>query len=427
MRRRLALLVAATTSVVLLAFTLPLAVLIDRAATDAAVTSAGDRSQRIVPAVAAGSAADIAQAVATVSDPDYVVRVQLPSGDVIGRPFRTAAPPVDPELRATAVRTLDDGRVILDQPVVRQDGTAVISTLMSENVLDAGVWRAWTVLAVLALTLFGLALLVADRLARSMTRPVAELAVTAERLGRGDLTARVEPGGPDEVREVGVALNQLAARISELLAHEREAVADLSHRLRTPVTALRLDVESLPGSEGRDRLTSDVDELTRQIDALIREARRPVREGVEARCDARAVVAERVEFWAALAEDQGREVALTLPPGSSPVRAGSTDLEATLDALLGNVLAHTPDGAGLAVSLTPGPEGSWLLEIDDEGPGFADSAVLERGDSRAGSTGLGLDIARRTAVASGGDLTIGRSPAGGARVTMRLGPPTSAP
>jgi signal transduction histidine kinase len=426
-RRRLALLVAATTSVVLLAFTLPLAVLIDRAATDAAVTSAGDRSQRIVPAVAAGSAADIAQAVATVSDPDYVVRVQLPSGDVIGRPFRTAAPPVDPELRATAVRTLDDGRVILDQPVVRQDGTAVISTLMSENVLDAGVWRAWTVLAVLALTLFGLALLVADRLARSMTRPVAELAVTAERLGRGDLTARVEPAGPDEVREVGVALNQLAARISELLAHEREAVADLSHRLRTPVTALRLDVESLPGSEGRDRLTSDVDELTRQIDALIREARRPVREGVEARCDARAVVAERVEFWAALAEDQGREVALTLPAGSSPVRAGSTDLEATLDALLGNVLAHTPDGAGLAVSLTPGPEGSWLLEIDDEGPGFADSAVLERGDSRAGSTGLGLDIARRTAVASGGDLTIGRSPAGGARVTMRLGPPTSAP
>ena len=427
MRRRLALLVAATTSVVLLAFTLPLAVLIDRAATNAAVTSAGDRSQRIVPAVAAGSADEIAQAVATVSDPDYVVRVRLPSGDVIGRPFRTAAPPVDPELRATAVRTLDDGRVILDQPVVRQDGTAVISTLMSEDVLDAGVWRAWAVLAVLALTLFGLALLVADRLARSMTRPVAELAVTTERLGRGDLTARAEPGGPDEVREVGQALNRLAARISELLTREREAVADLSHRLRTPVTALRLDVESLPGGDGRDRLISDVDELTRQIDALIREARRPVREGVEARCDARAVVAERVEFWAALAEDQGREVALVLPAGPSPVRASAVDLEAALDALLGNVVSHTPDGAGLAVSLAPGPGGSWLLEIDDEGPGFADSAVLERGDSRAGSTGLGLDIARRTAVASGGDLTIGRSPGGGARVTMRLGRPVSAP
>jgi signal transduction histidine kinase len=426
-RRRLALLVAATTSVVLLAFTLPLAMLIDRAATSAAITTATDRSQRIVPAVAVGSEADIAAAVGSVADRDYVVRVRMPSGTVIGRPFHTRAPAIRTQLTATAVRTLDDGRVILDQPVVRRDGTAVISTLMSESVLDAGVWRAWGVLALLAVTLFVLALVVADRLARTMTRPVTELAVTAERLSRGDLTARVEPGGPDEVREVGVALNRLAARISELLAHERESVADLSHRLRTPVTALRLDVESLPGSEGRDRLTSDVDELTRQIDALIREARRPVREGVEARCDARSVVAERVEFWAALAEDQGRAVALTLPAGPSLVRAGSADLEAALDALLGNVLSHTPDGVGLAVSLMPGPQGTWLLEIDDEGPGFADVGVLDRGDSRAGSTGLGLDIARRTAVASGGDLTIGRSPAGGARVTMRLGPPTSAP
>jgi signal transduction histidine kinase len=426
-RRRLALLVAATTSVVLLAFTLPLAVLIDRAATSAAITTATDRSQRIVPTVAAGTQDEIAVAVRSVADRDYVVRVRMPSGAVIGRPFHTPAPPVETDLRATAVRVLADGRVILDQPVVRQDGTAVISTLMSEAVLDAGVWRAWGVLGLLAVLLFVLALVVADRLARTMTRPVTELAVTAERLGRGDLSARVEPDGPDEVRDVGQALNRLAARISELLTHERESVADLSHRLRTPVTALRLDVESLPAGDGRDRLTSDVDELTRQIDALIREARRPVREGVEARCDACAVVAERVEFWAALAEDQGREVSLSLPAGRCPVRAGAADLEAALDALLGNVVAHTPDGAGLAVSLAPGPGGSWLLEIDDEGPGFADSDVLERGDSRAGSTGLGLDIARRTAVASGGDLTIGRSPSGGARVTMRLGPPTSAP
>jgi HAMP domain-containing protein len=213
-RRRLALLVAATTSVVLLAFTLPLAVLIDRAATSAAITTATDRSQRIVPTVAAGKEADIARAVATVADRDFVVRVRMPSGTLVGRPFRTPAPPVEAELRATAVRVLDDGRVILDQPVVRQDGTAVISTLMSEDVLDAGVWRAWGVLAALATTLFVLALVVADRLARTMTRPVTELAATAERLGRGDLSARVLPSGPDEVREVGRALNRLAASCS---------------------------------------------------------------------------------------------------------------------------------------------------------------------------------------------------------------------
>ena len=147
-----------------------------------------------MPAVAAGSADEIAQAVATVSDPDYVVRVRLPSGDVIGRPFRTAAPPVDPELRATAVRTLDDGRVILDQPVVRQDGTAVISTLMSENVLDAGVWRAWAVLAVLALTLFGLAL--------ARGRPAGPLDDPAgRRAGRDRRAARPRrPHGPGRAR-----------------------------------------------------------------------------------------------------------------------------------------------------------------------------------------------------------------------------------
>ncbi len=408
MRRRLALLVAATTSVVLLAFTLPLAVLIDRAATNAAITIASDRSQRIVPAVAVGNEEDVAGAVATVSDWNYVVRVRMPSGAVVGRPFRTEAPPVDPDLRATAVRELPDGRVILDQPVVREDGTAVISTLMSEEVLDAGVWRAWGVLAALALTLFLLSLVVADRLARSMTRPVSDLALTAERLGRGDLSARVVPDGPDEVREVGQALNRLAARITELLTSERESVADLSHRLRTPVTALRLDAEALPPGPDRDRLEADVDELTRQVDGLIREARRPMREGVDARCDACAVVAERVEFWQALAEDQGRAVTLALPGGPCPVRASAADLEAALDALLGNVIAHTPDGAGLDVTLTEPADGGVLLVVTDEGPGFADADVVGRGVSRAGSTGLGLDIARRTAAASGGDLHIGR-------------------
>ena len=89
MRRRLALLVAATTSVVLLAFTLPLAVLIDRAATNAAITIASDRSQRIVPAVAVGSEADDRAARwPRCPTADYVVRVRLP----VGRRGRPAVP-----------------------------------------------------------------------------------------------------------------------------------------------------------------------------------------------------------------------------------------------------------------------------------------------------------------------------------------------
>jgi signal transduction histidine kinase len=105
------------------------------------------------------------------------------------------------------------------------------------------------------------------------------------------------------------------------------------------------------------------------------------------------------------------------------VRVSPADLEAALDALLGNVVAHTPEGAGLVVRLRPVPGGGAVLVVSDEGPGFADPDVVRRGESRAGSTGLGLDIARRTAGASGGELTVGATADGGGEVTMRLGPP----
>jgi signal transduction histidine kinase len=257
-----------------------------------------------------------------------------------------------------------------------------------------------------------------------MTRPVTDLARTAERLGQGDLDARAEPAGPDEIREVGTALNRLAARIRELLAAERESVADLSHRLRTPVTALRLDAEGLADPEERARLVADVDELTRHVDAVIREARRPVREGVGARCDARGVVADRVAFWQVLADDQDRRLDrdLDLSAGTLPVRASEADLAAALDALLGNVFSHTPDGTSLAVRVRARPGGGAEVAVRDHGPGFADDDVMHRGESRSGSTGLGLDIARRTAVASGGRLEVRPAAEGGVEVVLLLGP-----
>jgi signal transduction histidine kinase len=181
----------------------------------------------------------------------------------------------------------------------------------------------------------------------------------------------------------------------------------------------------MPAGPDRDRLTADVDDLDRQVGALIRDARRPAGADAVAACDATEVVRERVEFWQALAEDQGRHVGLDLPTAPCPVRAAQPDLEAALDALLGNVLAHTPDGVRFDVSLAPATGGGGVLIVNDEGPGLPDAAVVTRGRSGAGSTGLGLDIARRTAEASGGSLVAGASLSGGACVTLRLGPPTT--
>ena len=411
MRRRLALLVAATTSVVVLAFLVPLTVLVGRVAASEAVTNTDARTQAVVSAVASGAGDDeVAGIVAGLKADGLAVRV------------REAAPGSSP--RQTTVTRTSDGGAQVRQPVVVGGRTLVVESVVPAAEMTRGVLRARLVLALLAVVLVGLSLLVADRLARSITAPITNLADTAELLAHGDLSARATPGGPDEVRDVGLAVNLLASRISTLLTGERESVADLSHRLRTPVTALRLDVESLPAGSDRERLTGAVDELTRQLDALIREARRPVREGVVARCDAREVVAERVAFWQPLAEDQGRTVQLVLPGAPCPVGASAADLEVAVDALLTNVVAHTPEQTDFEVRLSADTPGAGaLLVVTDDGPGFPDSAVLGRGESRAGSTGLGLDIARRTAAASGGDLRIGSGPHGGARVSMRLGPP----
>jgi signal transduction histidine kinase len=415
-RRRITLLVAATTSVVLLAFLLPAASLVARVAEARALDTARAQLAALVPAVGLDGPEDVAADLAGVPVAGSV-GVRWVDGSWLGTPgsLGDAEPPTGAE-----VREADAGTHLL-QPVRRADGgTAVVEVFVPAAELRTGVTRTWLVLAGLGAVLLGVALAVADRLARSIARPVIDLASTALRLGSGDLTARVTPDGPDEVRQVGTALNRLAGRIGELLAAEREAAADLAHRLRTPLTALRLDAESLP-SPDRERLLGDVDALSRGVDTVIAEARRPVREGLGARCDATAVVADRVRFWSVLAEEERRAVDVDLAAGPLPVRTSVEDLVAALDALLGNVFAHTPDGTGLRVAVRPRTGGGAAVSVADDGPGLPERA-LERGRSGAGSTGLGLDIARRTAERSGGALELSSTPAGTA-VTLELGPP----
>jgi signal transduction histidine kinase len=107
------------------------------------------------------------------------------------------------------------------------------------------------------------------------------------------------PEAVEQVRRAGAGLNRLAVRIGELLAHERDTVADLSHRLRTPLTALRIDAESLRDGVEMKRLLADVGAVERTVSEIIREARRPGRGSAEVICDAARVVAERAVLVAA--------------------------------------------------------------------------------------------------------------------------------
>jgi signal transduction histidine kinase len=292
-------------------------------------------------------------------------------------------------------------------------GTAVVRVFLPESSLHSGVLRSWLLLAAVGLVLVGVSLLLADRLGRRLVGSVTALAATADRLAAGDLTVRSAPTGPPELQRVGAELNRLAARIEELLQAEREEVASLAHRLRTPLTALRLDADAIREPQEQARLAADVEALTREVDELIRTARRPVRAGVHARTDLVAVVAERTAFWSALAEDSGRRLEVGLPPGPVGVAVPAPDLAAALDALLGNVFGHTPDGVSLKVSAVL-DSGAIVLTVEDGGAGFSATAP----QPSSGSTGLGLDIARRTAEAAGGTMRLGGSPLGGALVQL---------
>jgi signal transduction histidine kinase len=289
--------------------------------------------------------------------------------------------------------------------------------------LNGSVAGARLTLLALGLVLLAVSVGLGLLLARVFLRPISDLGETAEQLAGGDLSARVPPSDIREIDNAGRALNRLAGRVVELLGLEREEVADLAHRLRTPVAALRLDTDSLPASDTADRLRDDVDHLDRMVDEVIREARRPLREDIPASADLCAVARERTAFWAVLAEDQDRELTLDIPRGPLPVAAETRDLGDALDALIGNVFAHTEEGTAfrVAVGVSPGPI-AWL-EVSDDGPGLMSTHVLQRGLSVSGSTGLGLDIARRLAERSGGSIDIGAAPSGGARVRLNLTPP----
>jgi signal transduction histidine kinase len=261
---------------------------------------------------------------------------------------------------------------------------------------------------------------VADMLGRSMVVPVKQLSLTARTLGHGDMTARVVPAGPDEIEEVGLEINRLADRIGRLLQAERESAADLAHRLRTPLTAARLSVDGLGKGPQKERLIADLDELQRTTDFIIREARRPMRADAGQSCEAANVVAKRSAFWLPLIHEQAREADIRIDDGEAIVAMASGDADAMVDALLENVLSHTPEGTPMAVSVEIG-ERVVSISVEDAGPGFIDTSVVGRGISSGDSTGLGLDIVRRAVEASDGSMTIGESPIlGGASVVLKL-------
>jgi signal transduction histidine kinase len=424
MRLRVIWLVLAIGSLILVSFMLPLALLLRTFAADNAVSGATIRAQFVAPLLATLDPRDLLVSVERVNQQNLSepVTVFLPGGQQLGvhEPVSSA---VKLAARGRSFSESAPGGVAIFVAVQGlPKGTAVIRTFVPDSELRRGVTHAWLLLGAVAVGLLALAVIVAAQLTRTLIRPLGNVARAAEQLAAGDLTARAPVDGPPEIRQVSNGLNRLAARIGELLAHERETLADLSHRLRTPLTALRIDAESFSADdEVMTRVIGDVDALTETVNEIIAEARRPAANGARSVCDASAIVRDRAEYWGALAEDQERWMSVEIPPVRLPVRVAEQDLVACIDILLENVFAHTPDGTAFSVRVSPRAAGGAWVVVSDSGPGFSHPDPSRRGMSSAGSTGLGLDIARRIAESSGGSLTLGRSPHGGGAVTIGLG------
>ncbi len=289
-------------------------------------------------------------------------------------------------------------------------------------------------------------------LAGTLTRPLGRIESAVAALGAGKLNERAPVGhGPAELKALGDTVNEMADRLEELLGAQRAFVADASHQLRTPMTALRLRLENLEGVLGTDGpadlgpALNEVDRLSRVVDGLLSLARAEGTRPGRVRINVGSVLADRLDAWSALAEERHvtlvgagegevgwarHELAATACPGY---------LEQVLDNLLSNALDATPAEGSVLLAADRVPD-AVLIHVIDTGPGM-NAADRQRafdrfwrpeGAQQAG-TGLGLAIVAQLVRACGGSVWLDSAPGGGVDAVVRLdaagraSTPTSSP
>lgn len=325
----------------------------------------------------------------------------------------------------------DDRPMVLAEPVVvdgRPSGAAV--TVSSTAHLRQRVLIWWLVLLALGLVVLGVgAALFAVPVVRWILRPVRQLDLAAEQAAIGVTRGQLpEPvgvrSGPVELRRLTESFDRMARAVGEAMAAQRIFVADASHQLRNPLTALRLRLHNLDGhvaDEAQTHYVSALDEVERLgtvLDGLLALARAEGGVGTTEPVDVDAVVEDRLEAWAVLAEDRDvrlrregvRGLAVLAPHGV---------LDTVLDAVLDNALKFTAPGTDVVVSVTPvveTPSGKPAVEVAvrDHGPGLAPEE-LSRATGRfwrspahqnIPGSGLGLAIVRALLERSGGELRL---------------------
>ncbi|MEO6088080.1 MAG: HAMP domain-containing sensor histidine kinase [Umezawaea sp.] len=369
-----------------------------------AATTADEQARELTAAVLAVTTDHdaVRSAIArTTAGAEGRLAVYLPDGTTIGVSNTT---PV-----------LTDGLRVATSP---KDTAIVVTTAPANVVTTALVVRIALLLLVTAIGAAA-AVVLGRRLVHPAVDAVRVLSDTAREIGLHDSNLRIKLTGPAELVALAESINAAADRTGRLLAKEREMVADVSHRLRTPLTALRLDAESVGSGPVAERIRRAVTSMEHDVDRIIQSVQQASTDFGDT-CDVSSVVRSRMVFWTAYAEDQGRICDVDLPYEPTPVALSAESLSAVVDALMDNVFHHTPPSTEVGVAVVR--HAGWItLVVDDAGPGIADpEAALLRGASGRGSTGLGLDIARAAVERTGGTIHVERGRLGGARIRLRF-------
>ncbi|MEU3090561.1 sensor histidine kinase [Streptomyces massasporeus] len=368
---------------------------------------------------------------------------------------RTAGCPADlprPAADAALTRAMKEGRpttdwgssfiwgpeLVITMPA-RAAGTdrivGAVRIVYSTDEMTSRLWQIWGFRAILAVLVLGVAALLGVGVARRLTRPLRQLNDMASKFSDGDLTARSPVTGPPETQTLARTLNQGAERLDTLIAAQRIFVADASHQLRTPLTALRLSLDNIADGTDDEFVREDVEQATAEV---VRMSRLVSGLLVLARAEAKVtaaeplllldIVRERLAVWRPAADERGVTIALRRSIDGRPsVLAGPGHLDQMLDNVLSNALEVSPDGGTITVRVEP--RGDVVgVSVLDEGPGMSDTEKSRafdrfwRGQGLTGKSGsgLGLAVVRQLATDDGGTVTLTDAPGGGLCVTITL-------
>ncbi|HVW42811.1 MAG TPA: ATP-binding protein [Amycolatopsis sp.] len=315
--------------------------------------------------------------------------------------------------RATLTQGADPGADVVTARVqLARDGTLEIA-------IPAGPTRSrqtTVTLAVLLLVVLSVSIgtVVATVTARRLAKPLRHVAERAAKLGGGDFRPDRSRYGIGELDMVAEALDTSGTALAQLVQRERQLVGDVSHQLRSRLTALQLRLESLTiigdgdgdvAEEARAAL-EQADRLSEALEELLAAARAASEVDAEP-VELASALPEVAQEWRQLLRSEGRNLKLRIGDGLI-ARATPGRLREVVGVLLDNALKHGAGTVTLAARRGDA-EGTVVVEVSDTGSGIPDELVphvFERGFSGGGSTGVGLALARALAEADGGRLEL---------------------